>query len=131
MSDDIIGKVAALEVYTKNHAEKLKEVSSTVEDLYNKYDMHEKEYREILLQLQGICSEFSEFAIKLKEFETSVTPIPGTLEAHIKDLYAALNNGWWLTAQNINSNLILSGIYDQTMKDTIQVVLDSYVLENY
>ena len=38
MSDDTASKVAALEVYIKNHAEKLKEVSSTVENLYNKYD---------------------------------------------------------------------------------------------
>ena len=53
------------------------------------------------------------------------------LEAHIKDLYAALNNGWWLTAQNINSNLILDGIYDDIMKNNIQEVIDTYVIENY
>jgi len=53
------------------------------------------------------------------------------LEAHIKDIYAELNNGWWLTAQNTNSNLALSGIYDQAMKDSIQAIIDSYVLENY
>ena len=53
------------------------------------------------------------------------------LEAHIKDLYAALNNGWWLTAQNINQNLILDGIYDAAMKSSIQTTLDTYVSDNY
>ncbi len=53
------------------------------------------------------------------------------LEIHIKDLYEQLNNGWWLTAQNTNSNLVLSGIYDQAMKDAIQIILNDYVTENY
>jgi len=53
------------------------------------------------------------------------------LESHIKDLYSELNNGWWLTAQNTNSSLSLSGIYDQTMKDEIQAILDDYVTNNY
>jgi len=53
------------------------------------------------------------------------------LETHIKDLYEQLNNGWWLTAQNTNSILALSDIYDQAMKDSIQTILDEYVTENY
>ena len=53
------------------------------------------------------------------------------LESHIKNLYQELNNGWWLTAQNSNTNLSLSGIYNQVMKDQIQLVIDTYVSENY
>lgn len=53
------------------------------------------------------------------------------LESHIKDLYDQLNNGWWLTAKNTNTNLSLSGIYDQAMKDEIQGVIDTYVTDNY
>ncbi len=53
------------------------------------------------------------------------------LEAHIKDIYAELNNGWWLTAQNTNANLALAGAYDDIMKNNIQVIIDSYVLEHY
>lgn len=53
------------------------------------------------------------------------------LENHIKNLYDELNNGWWLSAQNTNQNLTLSGIYDQTMKDEIQAILDTYVTDNY
>ncbi len=53
------------------------------------------------------------------------------LEAHIKDLYQELNNGWWLTAQNTNTNLELLGIYDQILKDEIQAKFDLYVSENY
>ncbi len=53
------------------------------------------------------------------------------LEAHIKDLYQELNNGCWLTAQNTNTNLALLGIYDQILKDEIQLKLDTYVSENY
>ena len=53
------------------------------------------------------------------------------LEEHKKDLYSALSNGWWLTAQNINQNLIIDGIYDQAMKDEIQLEIDTYVSNNY
>ena len=53
------------------------------------------------------------------------------LENHIKNLYDELNNGWWLSAQNTNQNLTLSGIYNQTMKDQIQAILDTYVTDNY
>ena len=53
------------------------------------------------------------------------------LESHIKDIYVALSNGWWLTAQNTNANLALAGIYNQVMKDSIQSIIDSYVTENY
>lgn len=53
------------------------------------------------------------------------------LESHIKDLYSALTNGWWLTAQNINQNLILDGIYDAAMKSSIQSSIDTYVSDNY
>ena len=53
------------------------------------------------------------------------------LESHIGQIYADLNNGWWLTAQNENQNLPLSGIYTQTMKDEIQTILDNYVNDNY
>lgn len=53
------------------------------------------------------------------------------LETHIKNIYGELNNGFWLTAQNTNANLTLSGIYDQAMKDNIQLILDNYVTDNY
>ena len=53
------------------------------------------------------------------------------LESHIGEIYADLNNGWWLTAQNGNQSLTLSGIYTQTMKDEIQAILDDYVSNNY
>ena len=53
------------------------------------------------------------------------------LESHIKNLYDELNNGWWLTAQNTNSSLSLSGIYNQAMKDSIQGIIDDYVTNNY
>lgn len=53
------------------------------------------------------------------------------LEAHIGAIYADLNNGWWLTAQNANQNLSLAGIYTQAMKDDIQSTLDDYVNDNY
>lgn len=53
------------------------------------------------------------------------------LESHIKNLYQELNNGWWLTAQNTNTNLVLAGIYDNVMKSEIQLVIDTYVSENY
>ncbi len=53
------------------------------------------------------------------------------LESHTKNLHDDLNNGWWLTAQNTNRNLSLSGIYDDVMKDKLQLLIDTYILENY
>lgn len=53
------------------------------------------------------------------------------LEEHIGNIYADLNNGWWLTAQNANQNLSLAGIYTQVMKDDIQDTIDDYVTNNY
>lgn len=53
------------------------------------------------------------------------------LENHIKNIYNELNNGFWLTAQNTNQNLTLSGIYTQLLKDEIQAILDAYVNDNY
>ena len=53
------------------------------------------------------------------------------LETHIKYLQDEVILGNWLTAQNTNSNLALSGIYDQAMKDEIQTYIDDYVSNNY
>jgi len=54
-----------------------------------------------------------------------------SLENHIKYLQDEIILGNWLTSQNINTNLSLSGIYDQIMKDEIQNYIDDYVLNNY
>ena len=53
------------------------------------------------------------------------------LENHIKDIYDQLNNGFWLTAQNTNQNLELLGIYTDQLKTDIQIILDTYVSQNY
>lgn len=53
------------------------------------------------------------------------------LETHVKYLQDEIIIGNWLTAQNINSNLSLNGIYDQTMKDEIQLYINDYILNNY
>lgn len=53
------------------------------------------------------------------------------VESHLKDLASQLRVGNWLTAQDTNSSLALSGIYDQAMKDSIQTTLDDYVTANY
>ena len=53
------------------------------------------------------------------------------LETHIKYLQDEIILGNWLTSQNINLNLSLSGIYDQVMKDEIQNYIDTYITNNY
>lgn len=53
------------------------------------------------------------------------------LETHIKNLQDEVILGNWLTAQNTNNNLALSGIYNQAMKDQIQSDIDDYVSNNY
>jgi hypothetical protein len=53
------------------------------------------------------------------------------LESHTKSLHDDLNNGWWLTAQNTNTNLPLLGIYNLLMKEELQLLIDTYILDNY
>ena len=53
------------------------------------------------------------------------------LEQHLKALTENVIAGSWLTAQSISTNLVLSGIYDQVMKDEIQNRIDIYVTNNY
>jgi len=53
------------------------------------------------------------------------------LENHLKSLTENILAGSWLTAQSISTNLAISGIYNQTMKDEIQGVIDAYVTNNY
>lgn len=53
------------------------------------------------------------------------------LEQHVKSLADNLMTGNWLTAQNTNTNLALSGIYNQDMKDQLQSDIDNYILNNY
>ena len=53
------------------------------------------------------------------------------LEGHLKTLAEAIVSGNWLTAQNISTNLAVSGIYSQVMKDEIQLYIDTYITENY
>lgn len=54
-----------------------------------------------------------------------------SLETHVKYLQDEIILGNWLTAQNINTNLSLNGIYDQVMKDEIQNYIDTYITNNY
>ena len=42
-----------------------------------------------------------------------------------------IKEGSWLTAQNTISGIALSGIFDQTMKDSITSDIDNYVSANY
>jgi len=53
------------------------------------------------------------------------------LEQHLKSLTENIIAGNWLTAQSISTSLPLSGIYDQTMKDEMQLHIDTYVTNNY
>jgi hypothetical protein len=53
------------------------------------------------------------------------------LESHLENLGIQIATGNWITAQNTNSNLSLSGIYNQVMKDEIQTEIDVYISLNY
>lgn len=53
------------------------------------------------------------------------------LEQHLNNVGLQIGTGNWLTAQNENSNLSLSGIYNQEMKDYIQTSIDNYIVNNY
>ena len=53
------------------------------------------------------------------------------LEAHLKNVHNDLNNGWWLTANQNNLILPLSGIYDNEMKDIISLAINEYIIKNY
>lgn len=53
------------------------------------------------------------------------------LEQHIKELSNNLLTGNWLTAQNTNTNLILSGVYTQVMKSKLDTDINNYLSDNY
>ncbi len=77
---------------------------------------------------------YNEFrtAVYLKILNETYTPTEAfLLEIHVKDLKEELTTGNWLTAQNVNTNLALSGIYTQAMKDELQSTIDAYVTNEY
>jgi hypothetical protein len=53
------------------------------------------------------------------------------LEQHVKDLKDEFISGNWLTAQYVNANLTLSGLFDQAMKDQVALDIANYISENY
>jgi hypothetical protein len=53
------------------------------------------------------------------------------LENHINGVAENLFTGNWLTAKNTNANLLLSGVYDQALKDEINDYITNYLSENY
>ena len=114
MSDDTVSRVAAVEVWIQAHDVKLKELHASIQDIYAKYGVHSKEFRDVLLQLQGIVSEFTEFSVKLKEFEEDLSGVPAKLENHIKDFdnYKS-NDGFFKFIGNnkiLSAQLMLAGI---------------------
>lgn len=114
MADDVNSRVAAVEVWIKTHDEKLKELHDSIQDIYAKYGVNSKEFRDVLLQLQGIVSEFTEFSVKLKELEQDLGGIPVKLDNHIKDFdtYKS-NNGFFKFIGNnkaLSAQIMLSGI---------------------
>lgn len=114
MSDDLNSRVAAVEVWIQTHDEKLKELHESIQDIYNKYGAYSKEFRDVLLQLQGIVSEFSEFSIKLKELEVDLGGVPVKLETHIQNFETYKNNdGFFKFIANnriLSAQLMLGGI---------------------
>lgn len=114
MADDINGRVAAVEVWIQAHDVKLKELHASINDIYIKYGVHSKEFRDVLLQLQGIVSEFTEFSVKLKEFEEELGGIPTKLENHITDFNNyKRNDGFFKFIGNnkiLSAQLMLAGI---------------------
>lgn len=53
------------------------------------------------------------------------------LESHLKLLKSELITGDWISASMINSTTTLLGIYDQILKDEVQLGIDTYISENY
>ena len=53
------------------------------------------------------------------------------LQSYLSDLRKDLEGGDWLTAQGRNQTIELNGIYDQALKDEIQLGIDTYILNNY
>lgn len=53
------------------------------------------------------------------------------LQAYLKELSDQIKEGSWLTAQSTITNLVLSGIFTQVMKDEITSDVNTYVNENY
>ncbi len=52
-------------------------------------------------------------------------------ESYLKDLKDNLTSGNWLTAQYVCTNLALSGIFTQDLKDEILAGIATYITANY
>ena len=53
------------------------------------------------------------------------------LQNYLKTISDEIREGSWLTAQATLPSIPLSGIFDQVMKDEIQLDINNYVAENY
>jgi hypothetical protein len=94
-------------------------------------DLHVKRFER--LQKDGIDYSFSYIAqIYMDTVNQDITKQESfDFWHHTFFIFTQLRDGQWELAQNTNTNLNLSGIYDQTRKDLIQVDLDKYVDNNY
>lgn len=54
-----------------------------------------------------------------------------TVENYLVDVARNINTGNWLTAQYTCTNLAISGIFTQELKDEILLGISNYIIDNY
>jgi len=102
-----------------------------ITDEAEKRSLHVKEYKK--RRLEGNNYVFNYTAqVYLDIVSGSITPTEAFLfEQHVNNLLKQIDGGHWLTAQNTNENLALSGIYNQARKDSLQLDINNYIVEKY
>ena len=94
-------------------------------------ELHKKRYEENERAGIEYCRNFTteKYLEILDGTYTSLEVV--TLEQYLNYMYEKIEGGHWLTAQGLLPTIPLSGIFDQAMKDRIQLDIDTYVNENY
>lgn len=102
-----------------------------IDDHEERKRLHAKRYRD--LEKDGV-DYFHKFqaALYIDILDGITTAMDVlSLQAHLKIISEDLKEGSWLTAKLTLPSLPLSGIFNQEMKDNIQLDLDDYVSLNY
>ena len=94
-------------------------------------ELHSKRYEKNRTDGVDYYNEFqADLYLKIQNATYTVAEVVA-LEAHLKDVADEIKAGSWLTAQNSIGGVALSGIFDQTMKDSITADINNYVNDNY
>jgi len=93
MSDDkLSNRITALEIHFEHLKDELIKLETNMNNVYSKFDTQNKDLTGILSQLKGVIGQFSEFSLKLRDFEDKLLPLSNKVDRHIADFTVYKDN---------------------------------------